>query len=69
MKKYKSEWVELSTKERDTLENALSILKKIDNLLQRKDLDGIFMQDNEQKLINDLSRYSYSLCEYIRTDN
>lgn len=69
MKQYKSEWVELSTQEKKTLKNALSILENIDNLLQEKDLDGIFMEYDEQQLINELSRYACGVYEYIRTDD
>ena len=69
MRQYKSEWVELSTQDKKTLKNALSILERIDNLLDEKDLDGIFMEDDEQELINDLSRYACGVYEFIRTDD
>ena len=69
MRQYKNERVELSTPEKKTLKNALSILEKIDNLLQEKDLDGVIMEDDEQELINDLSRYASSVYEFIDTDD
>ncbi len=69
MRQYKSECVELSTPEKKTLKNALSILEKIDNLLQEKDLDGVIMEDDERELINDLSRYASSVYEFIDTND